>query len=1476
MKQFRNTRIRHIRFKKKKLQTAPDKVIYDLDEICEAIKQDFRNISYVAESIKNDREVIQRLVEINPKISDSVMKWASNALKANHEFVKKILSLQSAGGAFEFIDETLKNDPELVALAIKNQSPHGDSAMKWASETLKGNREFVKKILSLQCSGGAFEFINETLKNDPELLELAIKNQSLNCDSAMRWASNELKADREFVKKILSSKWTGGAFEFIDETLKNDPELVELAIKNRFFRGDSAMKWASKTLKGNRELVKKILSLECGGGAFEFIDKSLKEDSELVELAVKNRLPLGDSPMKWTSESLKKNREFVTRILSLQDSGVAFDFIDETLKKDPQIVELAIKNRPFNGVSPMKWASNELKANREFVKRILSLQNAGGALEFIDETLKNDRELVELSIKNRPYNRESLMRWSSNELKADREFVKHILSFKNSGDAFEFIDETLKNDFELVELAIINQSIMGKSPMMWASNELKANKEFVKKIISLPNAKNVFQFVDMKLKDDPELLELFVEISSSNLEWGSKRLKGDREYIKKILSKKDSGDTLQFVSESLKRDPEIVELAIKTYNDSLLITLFSHNNPMKWAASQLKSNKEFVKKMIISSIMKDGFQYVDESLKNDPEIAELIIQHSPESAEFLSKSIQSNQNFALSVFQKGENSFFFKFLDDPLKKDKEFVLKAMRLDFEIFAKIEPSLFSDAEFMLSAIKENELAIKYAHSSLLQNPQFNSEAIKITGLAFTSYAPISPAACANAVYSQAHHLAFFGPNKSDSSASRMVSEAKNDYVVISELSYVKPVAEELELLQQISEKNHRIGRGQLLQATKKQMDPIVPIETQDAFSISDDNLGKCISTYFKNEIALFEYSIFMPKEGVAPKGIILENYGGYGGHNFNSPTHVIRDYNRIFLDNGYMVVDFASQDNWQTINQWDQITSVGRALLNKTLIQFFLFAQALKEKYKTLPLVYYGASFGGFKGALINLLLSNKDQLKNNVIFTELLPVLEGQNPKLFSGYILHDGDYDYIKKVFPSFHSPIANNTLLLQNFDDDRVTSQVTLDFVEKQYKLGICPGVLNILITPQGAKSDIQVPDVHVTLRTLGSSLDAHRKPNPEKYLKEYDKAILTFLSAMHQQEPISPKISSLTRMRHTHHRELLHVDLERRQLYRLYHALLHSESTQENKHDQHNGSTPMQRRISKAISLLASKESDPQKAYKRILLAHSAWMCITLRQKRSETWRYLRDASKNSAAQRNIESGIQEEISTTVTTKNPRQNFTLTEAALAYLRDKENALELIDRCQQYAKIIQPETLKYFQEHEALTCWVDFASLWQLENINPDSMRLNVVEASRVMSIISLYYTTPKEKLAVLESIQTFKPLETISLFGDIKLPLDTLQYIVNKIIEQPDDEKDTLLTLTPQIISKSNAKELTDWLISIDPAERSITVKNYLIFKNNNNEKIMDLLRRNSDLLSEKDLSIQRMKEIVHHLTNTPRPSI
>lgn len=89
--------------------------------------------------------------------------------------------------------------------------------------------------------------------------------------------------------------------------------------------------------------------------------------------------------------------------------------------------------------------------------------------------------------------------------------------------------------------------------------------------------------------------------------------------------------------------------------------------------------------------------------------------------------------------------------------------------------------------------------------------------------------------------------------------------------------------------------------------------------------------------------------------------------------------------------------------------------------------FLFAKALKEQFAPLPLIYFGTSFGGTKGALVNLLLSNKDNLiemDTGGVFNELLPVLQKQDKDLFTAYILREGGYEYVDKILPYYKNPL--------------------------------------------------------------------------------------------------------------------------------------------------------------------------------------------------------------------------------------------------------------------------------------------------------------------------------------------------------------------------------------------------------------------------------------------------------------------
>jgi hypothetical protein len=247
------------------------------------------------------------------------------------------------------------------------------------------------------------------------------------------------------------------------------------------------------------------------------------------------------------------------------------------------------------------------------------------------------------------------------------------------------------------------------------------------------------------------------------------------------------------------------------------------------------------------------------------------------------------------------------------------------------------------------------------------------------------------------------------------------------------------------------------------------------------------------------------------------------------------------------------------------------------LGDTLIQFFLFVKAIKKEYPTKNLFFSCGSFGGTKGALINLILSNKENLtglfeKNFQYLADRLSLFFQENPDitpdLIKGYILHDGGYNYFwsrGNVINTYF--VSNPMLLLQNFDDERVTTDQMLGFYQKLKEGKTTDTNLFVHITPQGASSSLQKGDPLKHDPGFTTSLEGHFRPEVEKYRNEYDQKVLEFLRhanaefATVQNECYK---AGINQMRAKHAATLWDAKGKYlTDLYRLYYANLHNEKS-------------------------------------------------------------------------------------------------------------------------------------------------------------------------------------------------------------------------------------------------------------------------------------------------------------------------
>ena len=124
------------------------------------------------------------------------------------------------------------------------QHPDFDQALRYASEELKNDREVVLQVV--KQDGGALRYASEELKNDREVVLAAVKQNGW----ALMYASEELKNDREVVLDVV--KRAGYVLKYASEELKKDREVVLAAVKS----DRQALQFASNELKKDPEMLK--------------------------------------------------------------------------------------------------------------------------------------------------------------------------------------------------------------------------------------------------------------------------------------------------------------------------------------------------------------------------------------------------------------------------------------------------------------------------------------------------------------------------------------------------------------------------------------------------------------------------------------------------------------------------------------------------------------------------------------------------------------------------------------------------------------------------------------------------------------------------------------------------------------------------------------------------------------------------------------------------------------------------------------------------------------------------------------------------------------------------------------------------------------------------------------------------------------------------------------------------------------------
>lgn len=134
-----------------------------------------------------------------------------------------------------------------------------------------------------------------------------------------------------------------------------------------------------------------------------------------------------------------------------------------------------------------------------------------------------------------------------------------LAAVKRNGDLLEYASESLRNDKEVVLVAIKSYNCLA-SPLQYASAPLKDDRQIVS-ASAKHNPCFTLQHASERLQDDEEIvMDVVVKSSGTAFRHASKRLKDNKEIAKMaiLLSRFSAFETYQLCSRTVQQDEEVI------------------------------------------------------------------------------------------------------------------------------------------------------------------------------------------------------------------------------------------------------------------------------------------------------------------------------------------------------------------------------------------------------------------------------------------------------------------------------------------------------------------------------------------------------------------------------------------------------------------------------------------------------------------------------------------------------------------------------------------------------------------------------------------------------------------------------------------------------------------------------------------------------------------------------------------------------
>ena len=232
----------------------------------------------------------------------------------------------------------------------------------------------------------------------------------------------------------------------------------------------------------------------------------------------------------------------------------------------------------------------------------------------------------------------------------------------------------------------------------------------------------ILKDINKKFLDDPYFMLMAIDIVPESIYYATKRLKSDPDFMIDVYD--NNPELIYYADGSLKSNRDFVIRAIEVYACPTL----------EYCDKSFRNDIEIMRR----AVQIDGlaYKYASFELQSNIEIINIAISQNSSVINIINPSIisanklYSDPEFILAAI-KEENEYIIKKADSELWSNKDFVIKALKINKELIDQVDKKLFNDKDFVKEAMEIDTAYLAYIGNELKNDKELASYCVDKDG-------------------------------------------------------------------------------------------------------------------------------------------------------------------------------------------------------------------------------------------------------------------------------------------------------------------------------------------------------------------------------------------------------------------------------------------------------------------------------------------------------------------------------------------------------------------------------------------------------------------------------------------------------------------------------------------------------------------------------------------------------------------------